>query len=137
MKFIGKDVDPAKLLTRAELFDFLNENGGHDRALARIRERHYTYFGNEMIWRYPISDGKHAGTFIVLIREGFISLPYDTIDSEDYEMLEIEDAAMFTAEDMKLFIDDWTSFSSDLLFMMKDACRMLSARECTNERDGT
>jgi hypothetical protein len=76
------------------------------------------------MWRYPISDGNHLGTFIVPVREGFISLPFDIVDKEDYELLELDDAAMFDDEALQYFIDDWTLFSDDLLSAMKDILRV-------------
>ena len=129
MDFIGINIDEAKLLPKQELLDYLMENGESDKALSTIRERYMEEFGNEMMWRYPISDGKHAGTFIVLVREGFISLPFDVIDSEDYEILELQDAAMFKEEDMEYFIDDWILFSDDILRAMRDMKRILADRE--------
>ncbi len=125
MKINGTEIDASKLITKEELLAHLRENGESDRALADIRERYQNEFGNELIWRYPISDGKHMGTFIVTVQEGFISLPYDAADREDYELLELDDAAMFDADDMQVFIDDWQSFSDDLMSAMTDMLRIL------------
>ena len=118
-------IDPRKLLSKSELLDFLRENGENDRALASIRACYYNDLGNELIWRYPISDGKHLGTYIVIVKEGFISLPYDSVDREDGELLELTDAAMFNAYGMQFFIDDWRSFSDDLLCAMGDMLSIL------------
>lgn len=126
MKLLTYDVDVAKLLTQAELLDFLKEDGASDRSLAKVRERYMDQFGNEMVWQYPISDGMHTGTFIVCVQEGFISLPYDVIDAEDYEMLELQDAAMYDAESMRIFIEDWETFSKDLTSAMQEMLRILS-----------
>ena len=129
MSFLEKITDPKQLYTIAELFELLEENGAHDRTLSEVRNHYCECFGNEMMWRYPISDGKHAGTFIILTQEGLISLPYDSIDSEDYEIPLSEEAAMFQAEDMQKFISNWTRFSEDLLLMMQEAKRALSLGE--------
>lgn len=126
MKLLTYDVDITKLLTQAELLGYLEQNGASDRSLAKVREQYMNQFGNEMVWRYPISDGKHTGTFIVCIREGFISLPYGCIDAEDYELLELQDAAMFDVSSMQGFIEDWSSFSEDLTSAMKEMLRILS-----------
>ncbi len=125
MRINGTEIDASKLITKDELLAHLRENGESDRALAGVRERYQNEFGNELIWRYPISDGKHMGTFIVTVREGFISLPYDAIDREDYELLELDYAAMFDADAMRVFIDDWQSFSDDLISAMTDMLRIL------------
>jgi len=129
MKFLDFDVDTSKLFTKAELLEFLEKNGESDRALARVRERYMVDFGNELVWYYPISDGKHKGTFIVFVQEGFISIPYDIVDAVDYEILELQQTAMFDAESMQYFIDDWISFSDDLTSAMKDMHRILSEKK--------
>lgn len=116
---------PEKLISKEELLALLRENGESDCALALLRERYQDEFGNELIWHYPISDGKHMGTFIAVVKEGIISLPYDCVDSEDYELLVLEDAAMFDGDAMQIFIDDWQSFSDDLLSAMKNMLRIL------------
>jgi len=125
MTINGIQVNPAGLMSKDELLEFLRENGESDRALSHIRERYQSEFGNELIWFYPISDGKHMGTFIAVVKEGFISLPYDTADKEDYELLELDDAAMFDEDAMEIFIEDWRLFSDDLVSAMTDMLRIL------------
>ena len=129
MKFLDYDIDTSKLFTKAELLDFLEENGESDRALARVRERYMVDFDNELVWYYPISDGKHKGTFIVFVQEGFLSIPYDIVDTVDYEILELQQTAMFDDVAMQYFIDDWISFSDDLTSAMKDMHRILSEKK--------
>lgn len=126
------DVESSKLFSRADLLELLEEYGESDRAMARVRERYMVDFGNELVWRYPISDGKHMGTFIVCVKEGFISVPYDIIDAVDYEILELQQTAMIDADAMRIFIDDWVSFSEDLVTAMKDMHQILSAE--SNEK---
>jgi hypothetical protein len=125
MTINGVKIDPDKLMSKDELLEFLRENGESDRALAHIRERYQNEFGNELVWSYSISDGKHMGTFIAAVREGFLSLPYDAADREDYELLELDDASMFDEDAMQYFIDDWKRFSDDLLAAMTDMLGIL------------
>ena len=125
MKVGGIIFDPQDLLSKDELIACLRENGGSDRALADIRNQQYEKYGNELIWRYPISDGVHMGAFIVPVKEGFISLPFDAVDVEEYELLELDDAAMFDESAMRIFIDDWRLFSDDLTNAMTDILRIL------------
>jgi len=125
MTINGVQIDRQKLISKSELLEFLRENGEDDRAMAGIRDSYQKVFGNELVWRYPISDGKFLGTFIVAVKEGFISLPYDSVDRVDGELLELADAAMFDADAMRFFIDDWLSFSDDLASAMKDMLRHL------------
>jgi len=107
------------------MLDILRVYGEDYRALSRICDYYYKIFGNELVWRYPISDGKHMGTHITVVKEGFLSLPYDAVDHDDGELLELDDAAMFNADDFEFFIQDWRSFSEDLVSAMSDMQRIL------------
>jgi hypothetical protein len=120
MTINGIQYDPNALMSKDELLVFLEENGSSDRALAKIRDVQYDKFGNELIWRYPISEGMHAGTFIIAVRDGFVSVPYDVMEKEEGEILELEDASMFDQESMEIFLDDWLSLSDDLVSAMRD-----------------
>ncbi len=121
----GIQFDPHQLMTKDALLRFLADNGGDDHALEIIRERNMEAFGNSLVWQYPISDGKHTGAFIVVAKDGFISLPYNEIDRHGNEKLELEDASEFDKDSMEIFIDDWDSFSSDLTGAMGNMLAIL------------
>jgi len=126
MTVAGVQINPEKLLSKNDVLDLLLGYGEDYRALSHICDYYQNSFGNELVWRYPISDGKHLGTHIIIVKEGFLSLPYDSVDRDDGELLELNDAAMFNADDIQFFIDDWRSFSDDLLGAMTDMLRILS-----------
>ena len=108
-----------ELRSRQELLDYFNENGPTHSALMEFCEEYREKYGNELCWPYPISDGKHLGTFFVLVREGILSLPYDDADKVDYELFCADDAALFQDyEDMEVFMDDWKLFHNDLMQAM-------------------
>lgn len=106
------------LKSKDELLEYFHENGPTHTALMDFCEEYRVQYGNELCWSYPISDGKHLGTFLVLIKEGILSIPYDDADKVDYELFCMDDVAMFDAEAMQVFIEDWNSFSEDLLQAM-------------------
>ena len=87
---------------------------------------------NELCWQYPISDGQHLGTYIVLVKEGVLSLPYDDADKSDGEIFCLDDICMFDAKDMETFITDWQSFSQDLQTAMESLWVMLKEKEVSN-----
>lgn len=121
----GIDIDPSKLLSRQELLTFLHNEGGDDCGLSKIRERYQQEFGNELMWRFPYSDGKHNGLIIIPVREGFMSLPYDFMDNEVYEIFELEETAMFDVPSLLDFIQDYIDISHDLMGAMVDMVRCL------------
>lgn len=108
-----------ELKSRQELLDYLGENGPTHSALMDFCEEYRDKYGNELCWPYPISDGKHLGTFFVLVREGILSLPYDDADKVDYELFCVDDAVLFRDyADMEIFMDDWQLFHNDLMQAM-------------------
>lgn len=120
MTINGVTIDKSKLLSKRELLDHMIMNGSDDRSLSSVREQYLNDFGNEFIWRYPISDSEHAGGSIVVVKEGFLWLPYDWIDKDHYEIYSITQAKMFDAESLEVFIFDWVSVSDDLMWAMSD-----------------
>jgi hypothetical protein len=116
----GIEIDKTKLYSKDELLTHLKENGESDKALSSVRDAYQEAFGNELMWRYPISDGLHAGTMIVTVKEGFISLPFNCMDETEYEFFELDRAAMFNEDALQCFITDWKDFSDDLLGALND-----------------
>ena len=125
MTINGIQFETKDLMSKDELIAFLRENGESDRDLATIRELHFEKFENDLMWRYPITDGVHLGLFIVPVKEGFISLPFSTVDNDAYELLEIEDAVMLDEDSIQYLIDSWRTFSDDLSDAMTDMLRIL------------
>lgn len=115
----GTKLNMEELKSRQELMDCFSENGPTHSALMDFCEEYREKYGNELCWSYPISDGKHLGTFLVLVREGILSLPYDDADKVDYELFCIDDAVLFEDyADMEIFMDDWNTFHLDLFQAM-------------------
>ena len=52
-------------------------------------------------------------------------MPYDAVDQHDGELLELKDAKMFDSDAMQFLLDDWRSFSDDLIGAMTDMLRNL------------
>jgi len=108
-----------ELKSRQELLDYFQENGPTHSALMDFCEEYREKYGNELCWPYPISEGKHLGTFLVLVKEGVLSLPYDDADKVDYELFCIDDMRLFQDyADMEIFMDDWKLFHEDLMAAM-------------------
>lgn len=115
MEINGIEIDVSKLISKAELLKELECGGASDRALADIRGRYSEEFGNELIWRYPISDGVNAGTTIIAVKEGFLSLAYNEMDTIEYEIFDLERTNLLDENELKQFIGNWKKFSDDLL----------------------
>ena len=128
-KLDGKDIDTEGLYSKDYILECLEGLGADDSTLALIREAYQDKFGNELMWRYPISDGYNAAAFIVCCKEGFLSLPYNHMDAEVYEILDLEKASMHDTDSMQYFIDDWKLFSDNLLAVMTDMLHILEPKD--------
>lgn len=124
-----RSLNPDTLISAKEVLTYLKDNDSTDRTLSDIRLRYYAAHGNELCWRYPISDGIHAGAFILATKEGYLSLPYNSMDEEDYEILVLDDAVFHDPASLTTFLSDWEDFSADLTDAMREMCRILEGGE--------
>ena len=125
MKINGIEIDVSKLISKDELLKELADGSTSDRDLADIRGRYFNEFENDLIWHYLISDGKHSGITIVVVKEGFLGLPYYDIQGTDYEIFELENAYLLDEDGLQRFIDEWKSFSDDLSGALSDMHKFL------------
>lgn len=122
-----------ELKSKQDLISYLIENGPNHSSLMDFCEKYQDKYGNELCWSYPISDGKHLGTFIVLVKEGILSLPYDDADKVNYELFCMDDISFFDFDSIDIFIDDWHYFDQDLLQAMYAIKRYLQKQEEQDE----
>lgn len=123
--YMGREIAPQTLPTKEDMVAFINENGMDDRALVKVREQQYETYGCELLWRYPISDGKAAGGFVTPVREGFLWPPYDAMTKEDGELLTMEAASLLSAEECECLLMDMRSFAEGLCNALTDAQSIL------------
>ena len=121
--------DLQKLKSKQELLDYLQEHGSTHASLMDFCAEYMERYQNPLCWPYPISEGKHLGTFLILVREGVLSLPYDGADKENYEHLVPEDARFCTTDDMEPLLDGWKRFSEDLEAAMQTMKAFLENNE--------
>ncbi|MDR0286349.1 MAG: hypothetical protein LBI03_01370 [Clostridiales bacterium] len=115
MLFDGIEIDHAQLYTRQEVLDILRESGATDGDLSKIRENYEEKFGNDLIWRYPIMVGEALGTVIIPVKEGFLSIAYDSMDPEDYEIYDLKNEFLLSSYEIKLMMDSWLEYLKGLM----------------------
>ena len=125
----GKVIPMDKLKSRTELLTYLEENGATHAALMDFCEVYREQWQNELCWSYPISDGKHLGTFLIWVREGVLSLPYDEAEADDGEIFIPEEAFLCKAEDIAVFLEDWRSYDQELQAVMQIMKEVLWKKE--------
>jgi len=112
---IFKSLDLLKCLSKTEVLNFLAENGEYESSIAMLSEQYARQFGIDPIWRYPLSDGWHSGAFIVPVREGFMYLPYDEVDSDYFEIVLPEAATMLDSGCCERFMRELKEYADTLL----------------------
>lgn len=125
MKINGIEFDISKLISQKDLLDHLGCSGSNDHSLDEIRSRYNETFNNELVWIYPISDGVNVGATIVAVKEGFISLPYNTITESDYELFDLERAELLDEDAIRNLIDEWEVFSGKLTAVLDDMLNII------------
>jgi len=108
------NLNPEELPTMRELIREIVDNGGTDAALADLREKQHEKYHNELIWRYPVSQGEAAGGFIMPVREGILWIPYDEMEKEAGEILLIDNADLLTEDACEMMADDFSRYADQL-----------------------
>lgn len=120
-KYMNMELDPMKLPTKHELLVRIRDDGGTDRALANIREEQTEMYRQELMWRYPISEGTSAGGFVTPVREGILWIPYNEMEREEGEILVLEEARLLSADECHIMTDDYRFYADGLCAMLREA----------------
>lgn len=135
LRLPGVWVNWKDLKSQRELLDYLVKHGPTHSSLMDFCEEYREKYHNDLCWPYPISDGKHMGTFFVPVKEGILSLPYDRVEREDYEVFTLEDACLCDATSMEVFLEDWDNFSGQLRQAMENMTWALRHLEQISEEE--
>lgn len=122
------NLNPEELPTMRELIREIVDNGGTDVALAQLREEQHEKYHNELIWRYPVSQGEAAGGFIMPVREGILWIPYDEMEKEAGEILLTDNADLLTEDACEMMADDYSRYAyqlCDVLYQCAKICHRL------------
>ena len=143
----GIDINPKQLFTRLEVLDILEKDGGTDRGLSIIRNEYDKTFGGELVFRYPIMAGDALGTVIIPVREGFLSIGYNTMNREDYEIYDLDTERLLSERDIEHMKDTWMIYSKglvsalcgmwDIQYAREQKADMLSGQEFIGQDEDT
>lgn len=125
----GKEVPFEELKSKDELFNFFEEGSCTHAGLMEFCEDYKKRYDTDLCWPYPIAGDNHLGTFLVLVREGVLCLPYDGFDGESYEFFNLEGAKLLTAKQIAELSKHWKTFSNGLIHAMTDMEEYLSKNE--------
>ena len=132
--FMNLKLNPDELPTMRETLDSLERDGGTDAALERLREEQQKKYRNDLIWRYPISQGDSAGGFILPVREGILWIPFDEMEKEAGEILLTNDAELLGEDACAILAEDLARYSQELFNVLQQSARITHRLEAGVEK---
>jgi len=131
MLLTGILVDCYKLKSRDEALSILVDNGADYQAMMLIANEYFELYENELAWHFPLSTTDYTGLHIIAVQEGFLVLPYNTVDSQDHELFEIEGAFLLDKDTAASLLDDWEQYSESTVDALEDMLWIISEKETT------
>lgn len=132
MKFMGLQIDKAKLMAKDEVIDYLRTHGENYSSLSDIRTRYEEELGLDPVWNYQHCSDFFPGFFLMPVREGFLSVPYDSVDSDDFEIIATDPITLLSAENLQFLLKEYRSYAKGLMKAMKKMVAITKKEESKN-----
>jgi len=129
MIYDGVSIDPEQLYSQQEVIAILNKGSSADCDLVAIRNNYDKKFGSELIYRYPHTVGMDLGVVLTPVKEGFLCIPFNEMDSEDYEIFEPDKASLLSAGELKSIKKEWDRYTRGLSSALSSMWKIQHARE--------
>lgn len=133
--FLYKDtiVNFDLLKTKDEALKYIEANGGNYSALQSFDEKYSPVYQKQLFWHFPIvTDNLFTGTYFLLVREGVLTIPYDTVDEHELEVFCLEDAELCSVEALDNYVREWQDHSDELFGAFGAMRRFLLQEEKRN-----
>lgn len=125
----GMEVRFEELKSKDELFNVLNEDGCTHAALMEFCEDYRKRYGNGLCWPYPIMGDACLGEYLVLVKEGVLSLPYTGYLDNGNAVFDLDATSLLQTKQVMQLAADWQIFSQDLLGALCDMGAYLAKQE--------
>jgi hypothetical protein len=103
-----------QLITKNGALGALTILGGNYQALDKLVDQYYGEYNGEVFWNYPISDTVNSGQFILPVQEGYLAIPYETIDPTEHEILRLDRAYLLDVDTAKFLSEEWDIYADQL-----------------------
>lgn len=110
----NRAIDTRDLLSQQDIKSGLETGDADYNTLVNLCEEHQKKYGDHLLWHYPISDGEHSGVYFVLVKEGVMAIPYNSVDKDCFEWFVLSDIKLCSHLDMIDFISEWEEYSNRL-----------------------
>jgi len=120
VKYMGLEIDKSKLMTMAEVVDYLQTHGENYSVFSELRDLYEEEFGNNLIWNYQNCADYYPGCFLVPVQEGILSVPYNEVDADEFEIIITDSIELLSAEELRDRLDRYRSYAEGLMNAMEE-----------------
>ena len=129
MFFMDHEIDESKLMTMAEVIAHLTEHGASYINLGTLRFRYEETFGADIVWNVQSCGDCYPGLFIMPVREGFLGLPYTSIDEGDFEIIDLASISLLDEDTLRHLLGEHATYSDALRKALREM--ILIAKEAS------
>lgn len=120
VQYMGLKLKKSGLFGKDELLGMLDNFGALDSTLNKVRDTYTERFGNQLVWKYPISDDMQGGGAIVPVQEGFLFLPYHCVYEHGGARYQLSSAELLSTQDIQTLQNECRAYMEGLLDALGD-----------------
>ena len=113
---IFEHLDFNKLSSEKELISYLDNRGYRPRDFD-LFDFLLTYedeYARDALWLYPLCDRSNIGKYLVPVKEGILSIPYNKFSFDQNKLLDTHLAHIVTADHLQELLDSWEHYNINL-----------------------
>jgi len=117
-----------------EVIDYLKDHGENYSSLGDLRTRYEEELGRDLVWNYQHCSDFFPGFFIMPVQEGFLSLPYDSVESDEFEIIVADNATLLDAENLQFLLQEYRTYAEALMGAMEEMIAIAEEEERKNAK---
>lgn len=125
----GCAVTMEDLMDKDTFIQRLMDAGGTFCCLQELGSENSQLFRDSLIWQYPFLGNGYHGCYLVLVREGVLMLPYNTVTDDDREIFEQESIRLVRSQDIRGMLTELRQFNQSMQETLKSLYNLVSYKE--------
>ena len=130
----GCAVSMENLMDKDVFIQKLVDEGGNFLALRDVGNENSQIFRDCLFWQYPLFGNGYHGRYLVLVKEGVLMLPYNTVTDEDREIFEKDAIRLARSQDIRNMLVDLQQFNKNLQETLRCLFSLVSFKEGKYEK---
>jgi len=120
MKYMGLRINKKKLMKTGEVVDYLRVHGENYSAFSDLRDIYEEAFGKDLVWNYQCCGDFFPGFYLMPVREGFLSIPYNEVEVDEFEQIVADNIELLSAEDLQFRLERYRAYAVEMMSAMED-----------------